>query len=169
MSAKRPTPTMGTASPAKNLITKKSNNNPTPNKENFKKIDEEMTKIPQFGTTEWCAAQEQCLNTLKAATSEYICLDCNNAAHATCLFINEDEQRCFVCNELYDEGDQGQVNRSVHSSEYDTDYQNDPVIPKTKQSSSEEEELTFTNDNDNDNMMEISQRIQMLFYLTNHT
>jgi hypothetical protein len=155
MSGKRLIPSMGITSPDKQENPKKANNNKTPSKKNFEKIEEEEIGIPRFGQDEWCGARENCMNTLKAATSEYICTHCNYAIHPTCFVQDANEQRCLWCNEIYEEEDPDKLNRTINSSEYDSDYQTDPkFIPKHHQSNNEENEIEFVNETKIDNLTE---------------
>jgi hypothetical protein len=151
MSNKRDIPSTGISSPAKQNNTKKGNTNSTPVKFNCEKIDEEHSMVPQYGQDDWCGARDKCKNSLRAATSEYVCTDCNYCVLSTCFLrdLCTDGLRCTWCYDLYDTNNQEQQNQTMNSNEYDKAYQSDPVLTTNRMVQEEDEiEIEFSNNDD---------------------
>jgi hypothetical protein len=158
MNGKRTTPSSPSSkasSPVQQKTTKKVNNNSTPEKQqDCEKIDEEKLEIITHGTDDWCGARQECRNHTTAATNEYKCVVCNYSVHSTCFIVDKKERKCLWCFEMCENEEEEKVfNKTVTSSEYDSDYQSDPVlINHNKTLTNEETEIVFDKDQEADHI-----------------
>jgi hypothetical protein len=104
----------------------------------------EYDNMPRFGTSIWCAAQEQCTNKTNGASNLYTCYQCSLNVHTECIervMINEVNCNvCLWCAELLEleqeyedskETSKGNINESMYS-ETSTDSTNIAITNEKK-------------------------------------
>jgi hypothetical protein len=109
-----------------------------------------------FGTTMWCAAQEQCTNKTFQANSKYICYQCNSNVHLECVHqlfsSNNNQTYCNWCAELLElENEYGdnrnKTTETINNSLYSTCSMNNSsnnINTPTKHRNEEENENSNT-------------------------
>jgi hypothetical protein len=79
-------------------------------------------KMDDYGGILWCAAETQCTNTLKAASSDINCSQCHNNVHNDCCDYVEEKNiiyiYCAKClhkkKEVVEQVQEGQTNLAEH-------------------------------------------------------
>jgi hypothetical protein len=81
---------------SKPVLQKKTDSKGTPNKTGFNVIGRVQEEMEEYGESLWCAAENLCKNTLKAATSELVCNGCNHNIHNDCCKYGQNNNSIYI-------------------------------------------------------------------------